>query len=128
MCHYHGGAPGTGAPKGNQNHLKHGFLAAKYRNLHALAAINRETVSERAKDFEDFTGLKQEKAIVRVLIRDAIEAKRPMDEIVLGMPLLARMERVEHEITPRGQDVVVEAIAEAFEKLGDQMGLKEFTE
>ena len=24
-CYYHGGAPGSGAPKGNQNALKHGY-------------------------------------------------------------------------------------------------------
>jgi hypothetical protein len=36
-CWYHGGAPGSGAPKGNQNALKHGFFTKEQRVLkHSL--------------------------------------------------------------------------------------------
>ena len=42
----HGGAPGCGAPKGNQNALKHGFYSAK--------AIERRCRVRELLNFEEF--------------------------------------------------------------------------
>jgi glucans biosynthesis protein len=36
-CRMHGGAPGSGAPKGNQNARKHGFYSAEMLRLRAEA-------------------------------------------------------------------------------------------
>jgi len=35
-CRMHGGAPGSGAPRGNQNALKHGLYTREAREEHAL--------------------------------------------------------------------------------------------
>jgi hypothetical protein len=44
----HGCAPGSGAPKGNRNNLRHGFQTAEAvemrRELRALIKASRETV------------------------------------------------------------------------------------
>lgn len=46
-CRMHGGAPGSGAPKGNQNALKHGF--------YTKAAIEqRKKIREFIRDAEKF--------------------------------------------------------------------------
>jgi uncharacterized protein YjcR len=43
-CRMHGGAPGSGAPKGNQNALKHGlFTRAAIRERQQLGALLRES-------------------------------------------------------------------------------------
>jgi hypothetical protein len=49
-CFRHGGAPGSGAPRGSQNALKHGFYTKKaigdrrrlYQLLHELTHLARE--------------------------------------------------------------------------------------
>ena len=46
----HGGAPGSGAPKGNQNALKHGFYAAnaieERRRVSELLRAGRKLLEE----------------------------------------------------------------------------------
>ena len=37
-CHNHGGAPGTGAPRGNRNARKHGAYCREVKQLQADAA------------------------------------------------------------------------------------------
>jgi len=126
VCHYHGGAPGSGAPKGNQNRFVHGFYARKYRNISALAQTTGTGVRDRARELLNVSGLSEEIANVRVLVRDAIDAGRSLEQIAAGLEVLTRMVRAEHELSPRSKDAITEAIAEALERLGDQMGLKEF--
>jgi len=49
-CRMHGGAPGTGAPKGNQNALKHGLYTREAiedrRALRQLMREARQTLEE----------------------------------------------------------------------------------
>ena len=42
-CRHHGGAPGTGAPPGNNNARKHGRYSAKSRELRALGRVQVRT-------------------------------------------------------------------------------------
>jgi glucans biosynthesis protein len=43
-CRMHGGAPGSGAPRGNQNALKHGlYTKAAIRERRELAALIRQS-------------------------------------------------------------------------------------
>ncbi len=52
-CYYHGGAPGSGAPLGNQNALKHGYYT-------------REAIEERR--------------LIRDLLRESLELTHEMLE------------------------------------------------
>jgi uncharacterized protein YjcR len=49
-CRMHGGAPGSGAPHGNQNALKHGFYTreaiAERRQLRALMQRSRKLLMD----------------------------------------------------------------------------------
>jgi uncharacterized protein YjcR len=49
-CRMHGGAPGSGAPQGNQNALKHGLYTkaaiAKRRQIRALIQQSRSLLKE----------------------------------------------------------------------------------
>lgn len=43
-CRMHGGAPGSGAPKGNRNALKHGLYTAEAREMKKLVrSLTRRT-------------------------------------------------------------------------------------
>ena len=61
VCYYHGGAKGTGAPKGNTNTVKHGF----YSN--ALTGEERDTYHELIRVAP--VGLADEIAILRIKIK-----------------------------------------------------------
>jgi hypothetical protein len=44
-CRMHGGAPGSGAPRGNQNALKHGrYTKAAIRERRAVRALIRQSL------------------------------------------------------------------------------------
>ena len=49
-CHYHGGAPGSGAPRGNQNALKHGYYTREaIEERRWLQRLMKETKSLMAE-------------------------------------------------------------------------------
>jgi uncharacterized protein YjcR len=52
-CRMHGGAHGSGAPKGNQNALKHGLYTreakAELKELRELIRVSRETLDRFEK-------------------------------------------------------------------------------
>ena len=51
-CRMHGGARGTGAPKGNQNALKHGMYTRESGVFHAQMRELLRTGREMLEDFE----------------------------------------------------------------------------
>lgn len=51
-CRMHGGAPGSGAPKGNKNALKHGLYT---REAFAERKRIRQLIKEAEKFFEEIT-------------------------------------------------------------------------
>lgn len=68
VCHYHGGAPGSGAPKGNMNRYVHG--------LYSRSARVPQRIKERAKELVGVQGLREQIATQRALIEAAVEEGR----------------------------------------------------
>lgn len=119
VCHYHGGAPGTGAPKGNLNHYIHG--------LYSKSGRVPERIQRRAQELIGVDGLRQEIAKQRALVEAAIEEGRDLATISKGMEALTRMVRAEHAMAEKGKEGLTAAIADVLERVGGQMGLREFT-
>ena len=142
VCHVHGGAPGSGAPKGNQNRRIHGLDSRRFRHGNgqrrkgAAAGAVREPqgtagadspgVIERAQELLKVEGLREEIAIYRVLIRDAVRAERDLTTIGRGMDVLARLERARYAVSPAREESRAAALAETLERLGEQFGLRDF--
>ena len=80
VCHYHGGAAGSGAPVGNQNARKHGFYS-------------RTVPAELAGRIDDAlanttTSVENEIALLRALIDEALNDGASLSELAHGMTVL----------------------------------------
>lgn len=80
VCHYHGGAEGSGAPAGNQNARKRGFYS-------------RSVPVELAGRIDDAlanttTGVEHEIALLRALIDEALNEGATLYEVAHGMTVL----------------------------------------
>ncbi len=118
VCHFHGGAPGSGAPPGNQNARRHGFDAATHPSGIRDSAEFREALNVQ--------GLSGEIATLRVLVDRAVDASdQDLGTIAKGLEVLTRMVRAQYAMSQRSKDSLSDALADVLEKLGDQMGLRD---
>jgi len=115
VCRLHGGAPGVGAPKGNQNARKHGLYSRR------ASAEMRERI-DAALTVE---GLTNEIAYVRAGVAKLIEEGAGSDLIDKGLDMLARLTKAQSAIGKNKRVNQTEIIADVVERLGGQMGLWE---
>lgn len=118
VCHYHGGAPGSGAPKGNMNRYVHG--------LYSRSARVPQRIKERAKELMGVQGLREQIATQRALIEAAVEEGRDLIAISRATEALTRMVRAEHAMNEKSDEGLTAAITDVLERVGGQMGLQEF--
>lgn len=118
VCYRHGGAPGTGAPKGNQNARKHGFYSK----------AGREAPRERLDELVQVRGLDEEVAYARMVVRDAFEAGGDFLAIVRAMDILTRMVLIQHRLRQEGKARQTQeaALRETLERLLKEFGLDDF--
>lgn len=64
---------------------------------------------------------------MRVLVDEAYEQRAPLTSIARGMYALARLMKVEYEISQKSTEGVTDALAETLERMADELGLQEFT-
>ena len=109
-----------GAPYGNCNALKHGFYAARF---HSTDLANLQNI--------EFAGLKEEIAMMRILIRRIVEmSKKANDDDsisllrVLGLACvsLSRMVTTQQLLFPQ-TNVISTALHQALEEVNREMGL-----
>ena len=118
VCYTHGGAAGTGAPKGNQNARKHGFYSQ----------AGREAPQERLEELVQVRGIDEEVAYARMVVRDAVDAGVDFLAIVRAMDILTRMVRIQHRLRQEGAGKASQeaALAETLERLLKEFGLDDF--
>ncbi len=86
-CHLHGGAPGSGAPPGNANALKHGFYAERIRDFAADILAAGDAPLQ----------LRDEIALLRaVLARAAAVAEPKVVALIVGT--LVRLINAQHKL------------------------------
>jgi len=115
VCYTHGGAPGSGAPMGNQNRLKHGL----YSRMASAEA------RQRIEDLLTVEGLANEIAYVRARVERLIEEGADTDTIDKGLVMLARLTQAQKAIRKEKRVNQSEILAEVIERLGGQTGLWE---
>lgn len=115
VCYFHGGAPGSGAPAGNQNARRHGYYSRH------IADADQDGLGEAGS----VEGLSQEIALLRLLIGKHAAGKADLLTVAKGVEVLTRAVRAQHAITDTGGDPVAEAVARVLRDLGGQMGLQE---
>ena len=115
MCTWHGGAPGAGAPKGNQNGRKTG----------AYSRRAEEAMRERIEELLKVEGLTNEIAYMRGWIERAIGEERSMEEIGKAMDVLARLTRTQELIRRQTKTDRVDITKDVIERFGGQTGLWE---
>ena len=102
-----------GAPAGNQNARKHGFYSL-------TKADNLEL--EKAGEIE---GLDNEIALLRVKIKDLIEADPENMELLLrASGTLARLVRTRYQITPEQKATLKDAIRKVLTDIAIPLGIK----
>lgn len=118
VCYRHGGAPGTGAPKGNQNARKHGFYSK----------AGREAPPKRLEEMAQVQGIDQEVAYARMVIRDAVDAGVDFTSIVRSMDMLVRLVRIQRQLGQEGRakQTQEDALRETLERLLKEFGLDDF--
>lgn len=120
VCHYHGGALGSGAPVGNQNAYKHG-LRAETGNVHPR-------IRERVQEFMEREGLKVEIAMMRAKIDDAYEQEVGLTVFARGTEGLARLVKAERGLNQRSEEAAFDALANMVEDVARNLGLGPFLE
>jgi len=120
VCYYHGGAPGSGAPKGNQNATRHG--------LQAQPGAAAPQLRERAQAYAGREGLLEEIAIMRAKIGEAFDNEVEITSLARGTDALARLVRAEQQLKQKSGDDGVEASAQKVRGLSPDLGLTAFTE
>jgi hypothetical protein len=93
-CHYHGGAPGSGAQPGNANALKHGFYSSRIRDF----AADLRAAAEQPLD------LSAEIALLRVVLARAL-GNAPPQVLVSIVGTLARMVTVQYKLKAAQDDL-----------------------
>lgn len=79
VCHYHGGAPGSGAPAGNQNARKHGFYSR---------TVPPELADRIDEALAKTPGVEHEIALLRALIDEAVNEGDDLETICKGLMVL----------------------------------------
>lgn len=115
VCYTHGGAPGSGAPKGNQNGLKHGL----YSRMASAEA------RQRIEELLTVEGLENEIAYLRARVEKLIEDGADTGAIDRGLEMLARLTKAQSAISKPKKVNQSEILAEVIERLGGQTGLWE---
>lgn len=107
-CHYHGGAPGSGAQPGNSNALKHGFYSRRIREL--VLDVHEEDGHQ--------LDLHTELALLRALLPRAIESESPAT-VALIVAQIARLVKLQRQF---GAQPLGEQLATFLDQLADELG------
>ena len=118
VCARHGGGPRAGAPRGNQNALKHGLYSKAIPDGY-------EGAHEEALALES---LEKELALLRVRIAHALRPDNPnppdLDQLSRAFHEVGNLVKIQFGLTGGRADQLDDALDQALVKIGQSLGIQ----
>lgn len=109
VCYYHGGAPGSGAPRGNANARKHGFYSP---NL----PLSDQPLLVEARGIE---GLDDEIALLRVLIDREVAAGADINTVAKGIEIVIRAVATRYRLSGKAREDLLASVLNVLQGFSD---------